>query len=164
MKNSQNANISYKSHLSHQYWQNTTHIVLCVRLILLVNCLWKQMVVWAPAMLSVKTISILLVLLTRNNFAYFDRLRQTRTTPSCAGFGPCSNQQQHLSFSFSFWSSMNPEKLCLGWTLDSLAGRWYFLFFQRLLSSIVWTDFRLTREKNLWAAESWPCIIISEIQ
>ena len=44
----------------------------------------KQMVVPAPGLLSVKTISILLVvLLTWNNFAYFDRAANENNTRLC---------------------------------------------------------------------------------
>ena len=65
---------------THTY---TTH---CFVSLWIFNCLWKQMVVWAPAELSVKTISILLVLLTRNIFAYFDPPTNENNSP-CAGFG-----------------------------------------------------------------------------
>ena len=58
-------------------------------------------------MLSVKTISILLVLLTRNIFAYFDCQTNENNTPM---YRVWSALKSASTFVISFRSSLNPEE------------------------------------------------------
>ena len=133
------------SHICHTNTANmitcsyATPIVMRVLFLWISNCLWKQMVVWAPAMLSVKTISILLVLLTRNIFAYFDRQTNENNTPMCRVWSALKSAS---TFVISFWSSLNPEEALFRLHFGLAGGE---LFFYILLWSTVWPDFRLTR-------------------
>ena len=67
------------------------------------------MAVRAPAELSVKTISILLVLLTRNIFAYFDPPTNENNSP-CAGFGS-TRAPISLNLKKSVWKKIIVSKL-----------------------------------------------------